>query len=85
MADVRSWIDQRAAMLTYRQSLPSMSVSVVHEGKPLIVAGYGSKDSVIREGQGRHLMGSITKTFTSIACIQLANEGKVSSLDFKGT
>lgn len=61
------------------------AVLVVHEGKPLLMKGYGPADAAgtpITEKTRFHL-ASLTKQFTAAAIMKLIESGKISSLDDK--
>jgi D-alanyl-D-alanine carboxypeptidase len=77
-------IDKVAAAAVAAGESPGLEVAVVKNGKPLLVKGYGSanleqhvpvsNDSVFR-------IGSVTKQFTAVALLLLAEEGKLSLQD----
>ncbi|GAB4466519.1 MAG: serine hydrolase domain-containing protein [Armatimonadaceae bacterium] len=63
-----------------KQAIPGLSLAVVREGKVLYSAGYGNADRekfvpVTAETQFR--LGSISKTFTAAAVLQLVEQGKL--------
>jgi D-alanyl-D-alanine carboxypeptidase len=77
-------IDKVAAAAIASGESPGLEVAVVKDGKPVLVKSYGSanleehvpvsNDSVFR-------VGSVTKQFTAVALLLLAEEGKVSLQD----
>ena len=77
-------IDKVAAAAVAAGESPGLEIAVVKNGKPLVVKGYGSanleqhvpvsNDSVFR-------IGSVTKQFTAVALLLLAEEGKLSLQD----
>jgi CubicO group peptidase (beta-lactamase class C family) len=77
-------IDKAAAAAVAAGESPGLEVAVIKDGKPLLVKSYGSanleqhvpvsNDSVFR-------VGSVTKQFTAVALLLLAEEGKVSLQD----
>lgn len=77
-------IDKVAAAAVAAGESPGLEVAVVKNGKPVLVKGYGyanleqhvpvSNTSVFR-------VGSVTKQFTAVALLLLAEEGKLSLQD----
>jgi D-alanyl-D-alanine carboxypeptidase len=77
-------IDKAAAAAVAAGESPGLEVAVIKDGKPLLLKSYGSanleqhvpvsNDSVFR-------VGSVTKQFTAVALLLLAEEGKVSLQD----
>jgi D-alanyl-D-alanine carboxypeptidase len=77
-------IDKVAAAAIASGESPGLEVAVIKDGKPVLVKSYGSanleehvpvsNDSVFR-------VGSVTKQFTAVALLLLAEEGKVSLQD----
>jgi D-alanyl-D-alanine carboxypeptidase len=77
-------IDKAAAAAVAAGESPGLEVAVIRNGKPLLVKSYGSanleqqvpvsNDSVFR-------VGSVTKQFTAVALLLLAEEGKISLQD----
>jgi CubicO group peptidase (beta-lactamase class C family) len=77
-------IDKAAAAAIAAGESPGLQVAVFKDGRPLLVKSYGSanleqhvpatNDSVFR-------VGSITKQFTAVALLLLAEEGKLSLQD----
>lgn len=61
------------------------AVLVVHDGKPILMKGYGSANvsgAPITEKTLFHI-GSLTKQFTAVAVMQLIERGEIVSLDAK--
>ena len=77
-------IDKAAAAAVASGETPGLQVAVIKDGKPVLVKSYGSanleqhvpvaNDSVFR-------VGSVTKQFTAVALLLLAEEAKVSLQD----
>lgn len=77
-------IDKAAAAAIAAGESPGLQVAVFKDGRPLLVKSYGSanleqhvpvsNDSVFR-------VGSVTKQFTAVALLLLAEEGKLSLQD----
>ncbi len=59
--------------------IPGFSVSIVHDGELLYAKGYGKADDTGRAvtPQTPFLIGSVSKTFTALAVMQLAQDGKL--------
>lgn len=84
-ATLAAAIDRAAQAAVAAGESPGLQVAVYKDGKPVLVKGYGSanlelqvpvtNDSVFR-------IGSVTKQFTAVALLKLAEEGKL-SLDDK--
>jgi D-alanyl-D-alanine carboxypeptidase len=82
--NVAASIDKAAAAAVAAGESPGLEVAVIKDGKPLLLKSYGSanleqhvpvsNDSVFR-------VGSVTKQFTAVALLLLAEEGKVSLQD----
>jgi D-alanyl-D-alanine carboxypeptidase len=83
-SDLAASIDKVAAAAVAAGESPGLEVAVFKDGKPFWVKSYGSanleqhvpvsNDSVFR-------IGSVTKQFTAVALLLLAEEGKVSLQD----
>jgi D-alanyl-D-alanine carboxypeptidase len=77
-------IDKVASAAIAAGESPGLEVAVIKDGKPVLVKGYGSanleqrvpvsNDSVFR-------VGSVTKQFTAVALLLLAEEGKLALQD----
>ncbi|GMA39156.1 serine hydrolase domain-containing protein [Mobilicoccus caccae] len=85
-ADVDAWLDGLVpGLIDAHEAAGGVVVSVVAGGKTLAVRGYGAADAdhLTREATPldaeRHLVriGSISKTFTGIAVLQLAEAGRL--------
>lgn len=66
------------------KGLVGLSLAVVHDGKPVLVRGFGKRS--LADGRAvtpdtRFAIGSITKQFTSAAILLLAEEGKLAPTD----
>jgi CubicO group peptidase (beta-lactamase class C family) len=82
--DLAASIDKAAAAAVASGESPGLQVAVIKDGRPVLVKSYGSanleqrvpvsNDSVFR-------IGSVTKQFTAVALLLLAEEGKVSLQD----
>ena len=77
-------IDKVAAAAIASGESPGLEIAVIKNGKPVLVKSYGSanleqhvpvsNDSIFR-------VGSVTKQFTAVALLLLAEEGKLSLQD----
>nr|WP_314858981.1 serine hydrolase [uncultured Undibacterium sp.] len=68
----------------YKANQPGATVIVVKDGKTLLRKAYGIANMASKEAlQADHVMrlGSITKQFTSVAILQLVEEGKIALND----
>ena len=77
-------IDKAAAAAIASGESPGLEVAVVKNGKPVLVKGYGSADleqHVPVANTSIFRVGSVTKQFTAVALLLLAEEGKVSVQD----
>jgi D-alanyl-D-alanine carboxypeptidase len=83
-ASLAAAIDKAAAASVAAGESPGLQVAVFKDGKPVLVKGYGkanletgtpvTNDSVFK-------IGSVTKQFTAVALVLLAEEGKLSLSD----
>jgi D-alanyl-D-alanine carboxypeptidase len=77
-------IDKAAAAAVAAGESPGLEVAVVKDGKAVLVKGYGSADleqHVPVANTAVFRIGSVTKQFTAVALLLLAEEGKVSLQD----
>ena len=77
-------IDKVAAAAVASGETPGLEVAVVKNGKPVLVKGYGSanlEQHVPVSNTSVFRVGSVTKQFTAVALLLLAEEGKVSLQD----
>ena len=80
---VQQQLDQIAAAY-YKTNQPGATVIVVKDGKTLLRKAYGLANIEKKEAlQADHVMrlGSITKQFTSVAILQLIEQGKIALAD----
>ena len=64
--------------------IPGLSVAVVVENEPLYARGFGFRDTssgLAATSRTLYGIGSVTKSFTALAIMQLASEGKLSLAD----
>src|SRR5262245_15707975 len=62
------------------ERLPSVSAAVVHEGEVIWAEAVGlanEEDGVAATPEHQYRIGSVTKTFTAVAILQLRDEGKL--------
>jgi D-alanyl-D-alanine carboxypeptidase len=77
-------IDKLAAAAIASGESPGLEVAVIKNGKPVLVKGYGFADleeHVPVSNNSVFRVGSVTKQFTAVALLLLAEEGKVSLQD----
>lgn len=77
-------IDHAAAAAVASGESPGLEVAVFKDGKPVLVKGYGSanlEEHVPVTNDGVFRIGSVTKQFTAVALLLLAEEGKLSVHD----
>jgi D-alanyl-D-alanine carboxypeptidase len=77
-------IDKVAAAAIASGESPGLEVAVVKNGKPVLVKSYGSanlEQHVPVSNNSVFRVGSVTKQFTAVALLLLAEEGKVSLQD----
>ena len=77
-------IDKLAAAAIASGESPGLEVAVIKNGKPVLVKGYGFADLEERVPVANNSVfrvGSVTKQFTAVALLLLAEEGKVSLQD----
>lgn len=58
--------------------IPGLSLGIVYNGEPVYVQGYGraAEDRLVN-GQTPFIIGSISKSFTALAAVQLVESGKL--------
>jgi D-alanyl-D-alanine carboxypeptidase len=77
-------IDKVAAAAVAAGESPGLEIAVFKNGKPVLVKSYGSADleqHVAVADNSVFRVGSVTKQFTAVALLLLAEEGKVSLQD----
>jgi D-alanyl-D-alanine carboxypeptidase len=75
------FIDRTATEGIDQQKVASYAVAVVKDGRLILARGYGFADlenSVPATAETVYRLGSITKQFTALAILQLAEQGKLS-------
>jgi CubicO group peptidase (beta-lactamase class C family) len=80
IAQALSLLDAWTAHSVMQQQLPGVALTVVHGDRPVWSKGYGYADVNAKAPatpQTRYRIGSITKTFTALAILQLHEEGKL--------
>lgn len=73
--------EQNAAKLMKKHKVPGSSVAVAHNGKPIYARGFGWGDLEQKSVIDEHTVfgiGSVTKSFTGVAIMQLHEQGKLS-------
>jgi len=73
-------IDSIAQSYIDTGNLAGMSITVRHHGRTIVSRGYGKADlelGIAMPDNGIFSVGSITKQFTSVAILQLVEEGKL--------
>ncbi len=79
-ANALRYIDAAAKEQLEEEGTPGMALGLVIEGKPWVVRTYGVSDLASRTpvtATTRFLAGSISKTFTAVALLQLQEEGLI--------
>lgn len=79
-ANALRYIDAAAKEQLQEEGTPGLALGLVVDGKPWVVRTYGVEDLATRAPvtpQTRFLAGSISKTFTAVALLQLQEEGLV--------
>lgn len=82
--DLAASIDKAASAAVAAGESPGLQVAVIKDGKPVLVKSYGSanlEQSVPVSNISVFRIGSVTKQFTAVALLLLAEEGKVSFQD----
>jgi len=82
--DLAAAIDKVAAAAVASGESPGLEVAVIKNGKPVVVKGYGSanlEQHVPVTNNSVFRVGSVTKQFTAVALLLLAEEGKLSVRD----
>ena len=82
--DLAASIDKAAAAAVAAGESPGLQVAVIKDGKPVLVKSYGSADleqGVAVSNVSVFRIGSVTKQFTAVALLLLAEEGKLSLQD----
>lgn len=77
-------IDKAAAAAVAAGESPGLEVAVIKDGKPLLVKSYGSanlEQHVPVSNNSVFRVGSVTKQFTAVALLLLAEQGKISLQD----
>jgi D-alanyl-D-alanine carboxypeptidase len=77
-------IDKVAAAAVAGGESPGLQVAVVKGGRPVLVKSYGSanlEQHVLVSNDSVFRIGSVTKQFTAVALLLLAEEGKISLQD----
>jgi CubicO group peptidase (beta-lactamase class C family) len=80
IAQALSLLDAWTAHSVMQQHLPGVALTVVHGDRPVWSRAYGCADVGARvpaTPQTRYRIGSITKTFTALAILQLHERGKL--------
>lgn len=78
MTEVALMLRQRVRQVKTEQRLPSLTVGVAHQGKPLALESVGDAnvmDGTAAQAHTQYRIGSITKTFTAAIVLLLAERG----------
>lgn len=84
-SDVNTWLDGLMPAALNSTGIAGAGVTVVHDGKVLSTRGYGKADTGTGDTPARPVdpqqtlfrIGSISKTFTATAVMQLVEQGKI--------
>ena len=80
-ADIETFFDEKISALKEGTGVPGITLSVVKDGEVIILKGYGVADIRTQEPVDPETtgfrVGSITKPFTAVAALQLADSGKM--------
>lgn len=82
--DLAASIDKVAAAAVATGETPGLQVAVIRDGKPVLVKSYGSanlEQAVPVSNTSVFRIGSVTKQFTAVALLLLAEDGKLSLQD----
>ena len=81
IASLPALIDAAVPKLLEQQHIAGTAVAVVHDGRVLMLRGYGrarlNPDVPVDPERTLFRVGSVTKVFTSVAALQLVDAGKV--------
>src|SRR5258708_40105543 len=80
VAQVLPLLEAWTAHSVMQQHLPSVALAVVHGDQPLWTKAFGYADlgaRIAATPQTPYRIGSITKTFTALAILQLQEEGRL--------
>jgi CubicO group peptidase (beta-lactamase class C family) len=76
-----AYVDAKLQPLINKKQIPGAVVAVVQTGKPTLFRGYGFANIAAKRAMDpqktRVRVGSISKSFTALALLQLVDEGKV--------
>ncbi|QVQ51571.1 beta-lactamase family protein [Spiractinospora alimapuensis] len=79
--EVRAFIDARLPELMAEQGIPGATVSVVQHGEPVLATGYGDpaldSDTPVDAEETAFHTGSVGKSFTAAAALQLVADGAI--------
>ncbi len=79
--EIRAKVDAAAQQVLSATGVPSASVAVVQDGRIVYLQGYGDariEPRVAAKAEMRYSIGSISKQFTAVAILMLAEQGKLS-------
>lgn len=83
--EVAAFLDSLFSKPEWKAKAGAVAVSVVRDGKVLASKGYGVKDresnTPVDPAEMTFRVGSVSKTFTAVAIMQLVDQGKVSLQD----
>jgi CubicO group peptidase (beta-lactamase class C family) len=73
-------LDAWAAHSVMQQNVPSVALTVVHGDRPVWTKAFGYAEAIMKTAatpQTLYRIGSVTKTFTALAILQLHEDGKL--------
>lgn len=73
----RGAVDDYVSDYLHRNGLPGACIAVVKDGKVEHVTGFGDNDGRSITGQTPMALGSVSKSFTAFAVLQLVDTGKI--------
>ncbi|MDA2815233.1 serine hydrolase [Nocardiopsis sp. RSe5-2] len=80
-AEVEDFLDSRVPELMKEQGVPGAAVTVVADGEEVVSRGYGEADpesgTPVSPAETSFPTGSVAKSFTAVAVLQLAERGDV--------
>src|SRR5689334_16136186 len=82
---LEDFVDGVVAARTAQHKIAGVTLAIVHRGAPVLVKGYGlaavGPDRPVDPQRSLFRVGSISKTFTWIALVQLAERGRLALTD----
>ncbi|MCO7200214.1 serine hydrolase domain-containing protein [Pseudoalteromonas sp. OANN1] len=79
---LRTYVDDWVKKAMVQYNLPGVAVTIVKDGEVVLLKGYGFADvysqAMVKPNKTLFRIGSITKTMTALAVMQLVEQGKLS-------